>query len=174
MGSRQRSIAHMKPNCVFVSECGEVDAGCEGKNAWDEAVRDLVPKILDVSVVDWAQQKPQSVKRLRDALDNEFEYLGNPLSMVGFRTCIIRFLKSERSCLKARYLKGVDTPLVHCDPEQWSRLIKYWQTDSQKQKAQKMAVARQSVKNYTLVGRKGKGIQDLETVSGTPPFHFQN
>ena len=114
------------------------------------------------------------MKKLRDALDNEFEYLGNPLSMVGFRTCIIRFLKSERSRLKARYLKGVNTPPVHCNPEQWSRLIKYWQTDSQKQKAQKMAIARQSVKNYTLVGRKGKGIQDLETVSGTPSCHFQN
>ena len=148
--------------------------GCEGKNAWDEAVWDLVPKILDVSVVDWAQQKPQSVKKLRDAPDNEFEYLGNSLSMVGFKTCIIRFLKSERSRLKAPYLKGDNTPPVHCDPEKWSRLIKYWQTDSQKQKAQKMAVTRQSFKNYTSVGRKGKGIQVLETVSDTPPCHFQN
>jgi hypothetical protein len=32
---------------------GEVDDACPGKNAWDDTVRALVPRILDLSVVDW-------------------------------------------------------------------------------------------------------------------------
>lgn len=79
-----------------------MDSTCEGKNAWDEALRDLVPKCLDMSVVAWANHDPKTLKKLRAALDNEFEYVGNPLSMVGFRVAITRFLKAERCRLKNR------------------------------------------------------------------------
>ena len=57
--SRQRATAGVKPNRVFVLPGGEVDATCEGKNAWDEALRDLIPKCLDMSVVAWSKHDPQ-------------------------------------------------------------------------------------------------------------------
>ena len=47
--SRQRATAGRKPNQVFVLPGGEVDVTCEGKNPWDEALRELVPKCLDMS-----------------------------------------------------------------------------------------------------------------------------
>ena len=34
-----------------VKACGGIDGGCEGKNEFDEALRSLVSRILDVSCV---------------------------------------------------------------------------------------------------------------------------
>lgn len=163
--SRQRALAGVKPNRVFVLPGGEVDTNCKGKNAWDEALRDLVPKCVDVSVVNWSKHEPHTLQKLRAALDNEFEYLGNPLSMVGFRLAVSKYLKAERFRLKSRYLKGIDTPPLHVDKPEWDRLKEYWNTDKQKEKAGKMAVARQSVKNLTTVGRRGKSGRPSATVS---------
>lgn len=95
----------LKPCKVIVHEGGEVDAGYSGKNAWDQAVRTFVPKTMDLSVVEWSQQKPEAVKKLRSLLDREFQYKGRPLGMTSFRTCIIRYMKSERSRLKAKSLR---------------------------------------------------------------------
>ena len=125
----------MLPGC-------EVDATYKGKNAWDEALRDLVPKCLDMSVVAWSKHEPHRLKKLRAALDNEFEYIGNPLNMVGFKLAVMKFLKSERFRLKNRYLRGEDNPPLHVDKDEWKRLKEYWNTDSQKSKAQSMALAR--------------------------------
>ncbi len=135
---------------------GDIDAACQGKNAWDEAIRDFTPKILDLSVVDWTQQAPQVVKRLRAALDSEFEYVGHLLSMVGFRTAITQYLKFERSRLKSKWLKGQEACPRHVDDDQWVRLIQYGKTDAQQLKAQKMASARQKVLNYDQVDWKGR------------------
>jgi hypothetical protein len=84
-----------------------------GKIAWDDAVKDLVPRILDLSVVEWEGQKPEVVQKLRDKLDVEFEYVGTPLSMQGFRTAVKHYLKSKRSRLKMRYRSGDTTNPVH-------------------------------------------------------------
>ena len=120
--SRQRATAGVKPNWVFVLPGGEIDATCEGKNTWDEALRDLIPKCLDMSVVAWSKYDPQQLKKLRAALDNEFEYVGNPLSIVGFRLAVMKFLKFERFRLKNSYLKGEDSPPLHIDEDEWKRL----------------------------------------------------
>ena len=98
--SRQWTVAGAKPNCVYVLPGGEVDGESKGKNAWDEAIRELVPKIMDMSVVEWSKHPPHRVKKLKDALDSEFEYVGNPLSMAGFRAAITRLMKSKRSRLR--------------------------------------------------------------------------
>jgi hypothetical protein len=42
-----------KPNKLRVKEGGYIDGGCSGKNAWDDTVRSLVPRILDMSITDW-------------------------------------------------------------------------------------------------------------------------
>ena len=111
-GSRNRAAATTKPSFMHVQEGGFIDASSEGKNAWDTALRDLAPKILVLSVVEWSQHKPQTLQRLRDAFDKEFEYVGNPLSLAGFRLAVTKFLKSERCRLKARYLSGnVEAPV---------------------------------------------------------------
>ena len=115
---------------VEVRDNGDINAKLEGKNAWDEVVRNLVPKILDLSVVEWSKQKLAAVQKLRDALDNEFEYVGNPLSTIAFRTLITRFLKSERSRLKTKWLEKKDYCPFRVNGTQWLRLKDYWQTDA--------------------------------------------
>ena len=69
---------------------GGIDGGCKGKNEFDEALRSLVPRILDVSCEEWKDQSPCSIEKLRNALDNEFEYVGNKLSEKGFKNAVKR------------------------------------------------------------------------------------
>jgi hypothetical protein len=83
----ERSSSGRKPRQITVQSGGEIDGACLGKITWDDAVRGLVPRILDLSVVEWEGQKPEAVQKLWNKLDAEFEYIGNPLSMQGFQKC---------------------------------------------------------------------------------------
>jgi len=83
-------VGGKKATRVEVLDNGDIDATSEGKNAWDEAIRFYVPKILNMSVVEWSLQKPITTHKLRELLDAEFEYVGNPLSTIGFCTIITR------------------------------------------------------------------------------------
>ena len=142
-----------------------MDVTCEGKNAWDEALRELVPKCLDMSVVSWSKHEDHTLQRLRAALDNEFEYLGNPLSIHGFRLSVMKFLKAERARLKLWWLKDKDTaPPLHINDAEWANLKAYWSTDAQKIKAQKMTAARRSVRSDALVGRRGRASREARLV----------
>lgn len=165
LASRRRATAGVKPNRVEVLPGGEVDSTCEGKNAWDEALRDLVPKCLDMSVVAWSKHEKHTLKKLRAALDNEFEYVPQPLSMVGFRVAVMKYLKAERCRLKIRYLKGIDSPPLHVDETEWEKLKDYWDTDKQKDKARKMSIARQNVKSFSSSGKRGKSSRPYSAVS---------
>jgi hypothetical protein len=51
-GKAERRKGVKKPNRILVTSCGEIDAGCGGKNAWDSSVRAYVPRILDLSIID--------------------------------------------------------------------------------------------------------------------------
>ena len=101
----RRSGRH-KPYALRVKPNGGIDGGCEGKNAFDEALRSMVRRILDVSCLTWKMQNPASVEKLRAALDNEFEYLDHPLFNVGFKNVVKRQMKTERSKMKAWYMLG--------------------------------------------------------------------
>jgi hypothetical protein len=127
-----------------------------------------VPRILDISIVDWEAQKTEAVQKLRDRLDSEFEYLDNPLSMQGFRNTVKRYLKLERSRLKMRYRSGDTANPVHVQPVQWERLKQYWGTEKQLLKSAKMVDARSKVKRVSVVGRKGRVGQLTLAVSFIP------
>jgi hypothetical protein len=109
-----------------VKDGGDIDGGCTGKNAWDNAVRSLVPRILDISVVEWEAQKSAAVEKLHNALDADFEYVPQTLSQRGFRNAIKRFMKTERSRLKAHYMGGDTVCPIHIDSHQWEKLQQYW------------------------------------------------
>lgn len=85
-----RQDVGQKPHKVRVKEGGDIHGGCEGKNEFDEALRSLVPTILDVSCEKWKDQSPCSIEKLRRVLDNEFEYVENALSEKGFKNAIKR------------------------------------------------------------------------------------
>jgi hypothetical protein len=48
----ERTSGGRKARQIRVQPGGEIDGACPGKNGWDDAVRGLVPRILDISVVD--------------------------------------------------------------------------------------------------------------------------
>jgi hypothetical protein len=121
----------------------------------------FVPRMLDMSIVDWDSHKPESLKKLQDALDSEFEYLGNPLSMVGFRNAIERFLKTERSMLKARYMVGQTECPVNVQPHQWECLKQYWAMDHNVAKTAKMVSCKeagQKLFQSRQEGQSGEGV----------------
>jgi hypothetical protein len=166
LGKAERKKAGKKPHSVSVTAAGEIDAGCLGKNAWDSLVRMYVPRILDMSVIDWDKQKPEAVQKLRQIMNHNFEYLENDLSVLGFRNAIKRYLKTERSRLKTHLTtEGPDVVPIHVFPEQWERLITYWGTEKQVKKAESMSLARKQVKNFSSVGRKGRAGKEATLVS---------
>ena len=89
-----RRSGGQKPQTLRVKQGGGIDGGCEGKNAFDEGLRSLVPRILDVSCMMWKLQNPSSVEKLRSAIDNEFEYLDHNLSDLGFKNAVKRQMKN--------------------------------------------------------------------------------
>jgi hypothetical protein len=85
--------------------------------------------------------------------------------MQGFKDAVKRFLKTERSSLKARYLARDTQCPLHIQPVQWVNLQIYWGNSTQVEKAEKMANARKQVRSTFHVGRKGKGGRDADVVS---------
>jgi len=83
-----------------VTRHGKIDGVCEGKDAWDGAIRLLAPQVLNMAVVKVIEQDPINMARLRLQLDGKFENLSGELSVVGFRDCVRRFMKGERARLK--------------------------------------------------------------------------
>jgi hypothetical protein len=43
---------------------GDIDGCYDGKNVWDEGVKTLIPRILDVSVLSWDGHAVDSLKKL--------------------------------------------------------------------------------------------------------------
>jgi hypothetical protein len=167
-----RTSMGCKPNQLDVKPGGYIDQASPAKSAWDDAIRSLVPRMLDMSVIDWEGQRPEALEKLRDALDRDFEYLGCPLSMRGFRDAVKRFMKTERSRLKGKFLAGDTDCPIHIQPSQWEKLQAYWNNTSQVEKAEKMAVARRQVRNASHLGRRGRGGRDADVVSHVRTYHF--
>lgn len=94
--SEVRQVVGQKPHKIWVRLGGgrDIIGGCYGKNAWDETVSTLIPRILDIDVVEWEGHKLESLDKLKASLDKEFEYVDNELSMVGFRNVMKRWLKT--------------------------------------------------------------------------------
>jgi hypothetical protein len=129
----------------------------------------LVPRILDMSILEWKGQSPNAVVELRGRLDSEFEYMEYNLTDQGFIHAVKRFMKGERSRLKRQYREGHEACPMHIDENQWERLIKYWTSDDQREKSLKMSKARESVKAVSTVGRKGKdGMEEVEVYCSNP------
>jgi hypothetical protein len=159
-----RLAVGQKPHKVRVKANGGIDGGCEGKNEFDEALRSLVPRILDVSCVTWKDQSACSIETLKSALDKEFEYVGNNLSSVGFKNAVKRQMKTERHKMKAWFLSGKTECPVNIEPDQWARLCEYWTKPETNEKAIRMANARRLVKNTSNVGRQGRAGKEAQLV----------
>jgi hypothetical protein len=81
----ERKEKGLPPHKVQVTRHGKIDGACEGKDAWDGAIRLLAPRVLNMVVVKVTEQDLVDMARLRLQLDGKFEYLGGELSATGFR-----------------------------------------------------------------------------------------
>jgi hypothetical protein len=99
----ERREKGLPPHKVQVTRHGKIDGACEGKDAWDGAIRSLAPRILNMAVVTVTKHDPIDMARFRLQLDGKFEYLGGELNVADFRDCVRRFMKGERARLKRRY-----------------------------------------------------------------------
>jgi hypothetical protein len=63
----ERSSVGRKPRQIWVQPGGKIHGACPGKNGWDDAIRGLVPRIVDISGIDWEAQKPEAVQNSETA-----------------------------------------------------------------------------------------------------------
>ena len=146
-----------KPYTLRVKAGGGIDGGCEGKNAFDEALRSLVPRILDVSVLKWKEQHPSSVEKLRSAIDNDFEYVGHKLSDGGFKDAVKRQMKTERAKMKGWFMSGKKQCPVFIEPDQWARLCEYWSSPEKKTKGGVDGESKAASEEHVECWEAGKG-----------------
>jgi hypothetical protein len=151
---------------VQVTKHGKIDGACERKDARDGAIRSLAPQILNMAVVKVTEQDLINMARLRLQLDGKFEYVGGELNDVGFRDCVRRYMKGEKTRLKRRYAqKGAKACPLGVDREQWENLLIYWQQHDTKIKIEHMVDARGAVVNVSHLGRGGKAVIEAKLAS---------
>ncbi len=149
-----------------VTRHGKIDGACEGKDAWDGAIRSLAPRTLNMAVVKVTEQDPGDMARLRLHLDGKFEYVGGELSAASFRDCVRRYMKGERARLKIRYAqKGAKACPLGVDRKQWEKLMIYWQQRDTKIKSEHMVDARGVVAKVSHLGRGGKAAIEAKLAS---------
>jgi hypothetical protein len=54
----------------------------------------LIPKILDINVLQWEGHETSSLDKLKVTLNREFENVENELCIVGFKNLVKRWLKT--------------------------------------------------------------------------------
>jgi len=136
VASEAKQAAGKKPHNIKIKMRSDVDRWCVEKNAWDEVVKTLIPKILDINVLQWEGHEPSSLDKFKVTLDKEFEYVDNELSIVKFKNVVKIWLKTERCKLKAIHLGGKIECPVNIEPTHWEKLKVYWSKPKTKRKAQ--------------------------------------
>jgi hypothetical protein len=91
--SKAKQVVGKKPHHIQIKVGGDINGRSDGKNAWNEVVRTLIPWILNVNVIDWEHHEPTSLEKLRATINRQFEYVDNELYVVGFRNVVKRWLK---------------------------------------------------------------------------------
>jgi hypothetical protein len=69
-----------------------------------EVLRALCIIYLDVSTIKMEDQNAEAYANMRQELDVEFEYIGHPISDIGFKKAVSRCMKGERSRLHKFYM----------------------------------------------------------------------
>lgn len=139
-----------------------------GKFRWHQAVKAVAYRVLDLTIMNWAQQSKRDVKRFHEDLQKEYSFVPE----LG-QHCVEKYLKGHLQSSRASWKQvWADTgELVkphNCPIEVWEVLIKWWPTTAAKATATNMKDMRTKVKNPHRLGRKNLSeVIALEEVSGT-------
>jgi hypothetical protein len=151
---------------VEVTKNGKIDGACAGKNIWDDKIRGFAPRHLNMAIMKVGEQNVVDMAELRRVMDTEFEYLHHELSDQGFRDCVRRFMKSEQSRLKMRWIMhGHTTCPMGVETSQWDTLVAYWSERATKKKTDQLTGARGAVMKVSKYGRGGKAMAEHKLVT---------
>ena len=152
--SIRREDAGLRPYAVQVRASGMIDAGCKGHLEWQEFVRDMTPRMLDMSVVKYEDQLESSRKMLRETLFAKFEFLDHKVTERSFDTMIKTWLRRDRERMK-RVHGGKNKAPGKYKQHQWESLREYWDSPSSKEKSERMMETRRKFAHNPRVGRHG-------------------
>jgi hypothetical protein len=163
--AEKRKKKGLPPHKMEVTKHGKIDGSCDGKNDWDNAMRGLTPRILNMAIVKVGEQNLMDMVELRSQLDNLFEYIHHELSAHGFRDCVKQFMKSKRSRLKKWFQKDGQTGCPFgVDANQWATLVKYWEEHNTQKKTSQLIGARGVVTKLSKYGHGGKATNEAKLV----------
>lgn len=155
-----------------VKPSGIIDSGCKGHLKWQEYVRDLTPRMLDMSVVVYEEQKDSSLQKLRDSLSAKFEFVDNEVTPASFDRMIKIWLRKDRERVKRIYGSKTKPPPRYTEKE-WDAMRKYWDLPDTKKKSKKMSDRRSKVVYNPRVGRLGYAGKGAKLVRrGDETFKF--
>ena len=162
--AKKRELAGLRPYVVHVKSSGLIDSGCAGHLKWQENIRDLTPRMLDMSVIKYDDQYEGSKIKLRDSLRTKFEFADNEVTDASLDKMVKTWLRKHRERLKKRHGGKLKAP-SRCTDKEWDSLKKYWESDSSKQQSEKMMENRKKVTNNPRVGRRGYAGKAAKVVS---------
>ncbi|KAG0595587.1 hypothetical protein M758_UG179100 [Ceratodon purpureus] len=152
--ARKTEEQGLRPYIVQVKPSGLIDSGCKGHLQWQELVRDLTPRFLDLSIPVYELQNAQSRFLLWEALKQKFEFVDNEVTQSSCEKMIKTWLRKDRERVKRTHGSSLKPPPGYTDQE-WESLRKYWNSDSTKQRSERMSATRQKVVNISQLGRYG-------------------
>lgn len=144
----------MKPYVVEVRSSGIVDSRCRGHLKWQELVRVLTPRMLNMGIFKYEDQSESSKNLLRDALMNKFEFVDHVVTKVGFDRMIKTWMRKERERLKRTHGAQIKPPGNYAE-EDWEAMKRNWDSPASKIQFEKMSETRKKVTSNPRVERQG-------------------
>ena len=152
--ARKREAAGLKPYIVQVKPSGIIDSSCAGHLKWHEYIRNLTPRMLDMSVIKLEEQYEDSKIKLREALRKKFEFLDHEVTDAALDKMVKTWMRKDRERMKRRHFGKIKAPGRYSEKE-WDSMKKYWGTPSSKEESEKMVEKRKKVAHNSRVGRLG-------------------
>ena len=162
--SLRRKAQGLQPHAVQVKPSEIVDSGCKGHLKWQEYVRNLTPKFLDMSIILYEEQSEHSRAKLWETTKNSFEFLDYEVTQKSFDRMIKTWLRKDRERMKRNHGSSVKAP-PHFSDKEWESMRKYWNSPDTKQVSERMCETRKKVANNPRLGRLGYAGKRAEMVS---------
>ena len=136
----KRQMEGLKPYVVQVKPSGIIDSACKGHLRWQEHIRDITPRMLDMSIVVYEDQK------------------------ASFDRMIKTWMRKNQERVKRNFGSKTKPPPRFTE-NQWATMKNYWNQPETMEKAEKMSDSREKVTKNPRVGRHGFAGKSAELVS---------
>jgi hypothetical protein len=113
VAASRSNVGHM-PNQLHIKLGGYVDQSSAAKNAWDDAIRSLVPELLDMNVIEWEGTEARVPTEVEGSLGSRIRVLGLPLEYAGIQRCREALHKDREKSPEGKVLgRRYAMPIAH-------------------------------------------------------------